>query len=88
MIQKSAKVTQSSETRAHVVERGCRNGLNIGHLRAFVQQADIAGLDDNTHVWLTDKLQASSPYHDVEIAASVKESRTDDIAQDESGDPS
>ncbi len=58
MIRKSAKVTISHETRAHVVENGCRRGLNIGHLRAFVEQANIAGLPDDVPVYLTDKLQS------------------------------
>ncbi len=88
MIRKSAKVTISHETRAHVVENGCRRGLNIGHLRAFVEQANIAGLPDDVPVYLTDKLQSSTAYHDVEIAASIRESSTDDVVTPGSGDPS
>ena len=79
MIRKSATVTSSQETRAHIIETGCSGGLNIGHLRAFVAQADIAGLSDGVHVYLTDKLQSTTPYHDVEITASVRESNTDDV---------
>ena len=80
MITKSATVTDRSETRARIFEFGVRGGLNIGHLRAFVEQADIAGLSDAVPVHLTDKLQSSSAYHDVEITASVSDSTVSEIA--------
>lgn len=82
MIQKSATVTESTETRVHVVDSGCRGGLNIGHLRAFMEQVDAAGLTDKVKVYLTDKLQAASPYHNVEIMASSRSSRTSDIGRE------
>ena len=79
-ITKSAVVIDRSETRARIFDFGVSGGLNLGHLRAFVELADIAGLTDTTHVHLIDKLQSSSPYHDVEIVASVVDSTVTEIA--------
>lgn len=79
MITKSSTTTERIEVLARVFEFGVKGGLNVGHLRAFVEQADIAGLDDNTRVHLTNKLQTSSPYHDVEITASVATSKVSEI---------
>jgi hypothetical protein len=76
MMNKSATRMESSEVGAKVTDFGNRNGLSVGHLRAFVEQANIAGLKDETHVYLTDKLQSSSPYHDTEITASERKSNT------------
>jgi hypothetical protein len=62
-----------SETRAARIWDGHTEGLQIAHLKAFLVEAEKAGLDDDTRVKIDDKLSSGSPHHVVEISASVTE---------------
>jgi hypothetical protein len=77
---REALVTESREVIARVWD-GSARGLTIGHLRAFVEQADVADLKDETTVWLDNKLQPSSSWHTVEIRASERVSDTKPVAR-------
>lgn len=78
MIRRDAYVTDSTTTVAAIRDSSTR-GLTIGHLRAFIQQSDLAGFTDDVKVRLSDELQPTSHWHTVEIRAEVKNSTTNDI---------
>lgn len=78
MIDRFATVTEASTTRVGVTDRSA-SGLTVAHLRAFVEQADLAQLADSEKVRLRDELQSSSHWHTVEITAETREANTVEI---------
>ncbi|GAA5198615.1 hypothetical protein [Microbacterium jejuense] len=78
MIKKTTTTTRSVGVVAEVLDFGARK-LTLAHLRAFVEQADIAGFKDEIEVRFDKKLQTSSPYYDITIRASTHESDTTEM---------
>lgn len=75
---KSATDTTTRTQTARIYDGSARN-LTIGHLRAFLEQVELTGFDDETEVRFSSKLNSSDPRHTIEISASRSSSEKVDI---------
>jgi hypothetical protein len=69
MIKTEATATTKTTTRAEVRDRATY-GLTVAHVRAFLEQCDLALLDDSTPVEVVDRPQAlGSVWHLVSMTS-------------------